>query len=120
MESMNASHAINLFRNSCHHISTNGKAPPNLHKIQQYPQSLYSPQQRATLETWPFQYFHVSLSHRPSTTLSLEIRNLFTLYGRSQKIKFIEVKVDESVRISEVNFLWKLVDEEEISVCFPY
>ena len=29
---MNASHSINLFTNSCYHISTNGKAPPHLHK----------------------------------------------------------------------------------------
>ena len=30
-ELMNASHSTNLFTNSCDHISTNGKAPPDSH-----------------------------------------------------------------------------------------
>ena len=33
--------SINLFTNSCHHISTNGKAPPYPHNNQQHPQFLY-------------------------------------------------------------------------------
>ena len=40
-ESTNASHSINLFTNSCHHISTNSKAPPYPHNNQQHPQLLY-------------------------------------------------------------------------------
>ena len=35
--STNVSHSTNLFTNSCHHISTNGKAPPNFHLILQHP-----------------------------------------------------------------------------------
>ena len=34
--------SINLFANSCYHISTNGKAPLRPHKNQQHPQFLYS------------------------------------------------------------------------------
>ena len=45
--SMNASHSTNLFPNSCHHISTNGK--PLYSFIQTYntPQFLYLPRRRA-------------------------------------------------------------------------
>ena len=35
--SMNASHFTNFFTNSCHHISTNFKAPPHPHINQQHP-----------------------------------------------------------------------------------
>ena len=37
-----ASHPINLFTNSSHHISTNGKAPSHPHKTNNNPQFLYS------------------------------------------------------------------------------
>ena len=40
--SMNASHSIYLFTNSCYHISTKGKAPPHQHKKRQHPQFIYS------------------------------------------------------------------------------
>ena len=35
--SMNDSHSTNLFKNSCHHISTDGKAPPHFHINLQHP-----------------------------------------------------------------------------------
>ena len=37
MRSMNAPHSTYLFTNSCHHISTNGKAPPHSHINLQHP-----------------------------------------------------------------------------------
>ena len=46
-ESINASHSINLFTNSSHHISTIGKAPPHPHKSLQHPQFHYSLWRRA-------------------------------------------------------------------------
>ena len=46
-EPMNASHSINLFTNSCYHISINGKASPHPHKNQQHPQFLDSLWRRA-------------------------------------------------------------------------
>ena len=35
--SMNVSHSTNLFTDSCHYISTNGKAPPHFHLNLQHP-----------------------------------------------------------------------------------
>ena len=57
-ESMNASHSINLFTNSCHHISTNGKVPPHPHKNQHHHNSSIRSDERLTLETSAFQVFH--------------------------------------------------------------
>jgi len=41
MGSMIASHFTNLFANSYHHISTNGKAPPHSHEAYNTLQFLY-------------------------------------------------------------------------------
>ena len=46
----------NLFTNSCHHISTNGKAPPQVHEKQKLPQFLYSLWQRANARNVSFLY----------------------------------------------------------------
>ena len=48
-ELMNASHSTNLFKNSCDHISTNGKAPHN---------SSIRSDEGLTLETSAFLTFH--------------------------------------------------------------
>ena len=89
---MNASHSTYLFTNSCSHISTNGKA--HLHSLLNHnnPQFLYSLWRRANARNVNFlnlsrwlsnphltclikPNFCLDLSHRRSTTVSLETRN---------------------------------------------
>jgi len=84
---MNASHSINLFKNSCHHVSTIGKALPQPYKNQQQPttpQFVLTKRSRSKRQlSTPFTVvirplstrlmklnFHVSLSHRRNTTVS--------------------------------------------------
>ena len=58
---MNASHSIYLFTNSCHRISTNGKAPPHSQINQQHPKiSLFARAKGLTLETFAF-WWHCGL-----------------------------------------------------------
>ena len=88
-ESMNAFHSINLFTNSCHHISTNGKAPPHPHKNQQH---LTIPlfalhEEGRTLETSAFQIFHdgnsTFINLFDKTKLSKPVNLTIILRGRA-------------------------------------
>ena len=54
---MNASHCINLFTNSCDHISTDGKALHNPHKNNTHNSSIRS-DEGLTLQTSAFQIVH--------------------------------------------------------------
>ena len=94
-ELMNASHSTNLFTNLCDHIFTIGKAPLYSHINHNTPQCLYSLWRRVNapnlsflnLLRWYFNLYQLAwynqtkflfyLSHRRSTTVSLETRNPF-------------------------------------------
>ena len=57
-ESMNVSHFIYLFTNSCHHVSTNGKAPPHPQKTNNTHNFSVRSDEGLTLVTSAFQIFH--------------------------------------------------------------
>ena len=57
-ESMNVSHFIYLFKNSCHHVSTNGKAPPHPQKTNNTHNFSVRSDEGLTLVTSAFQIFH--------------------------------------------------------------